>query len=141
VDEGQRALSLPDLKDAVDVAIYSEDGSVIVLYGDGQVRRYGQDSLLWDETRLYESGLQPPLVAPTELKIVGRGLNSSIFIADPGSGRIIQTSLGGTFLTQFKAMDETTGEELFSNLGDFDVAEDPFRIFSVGDDGLYVSQQ
>lgn len=141
VDERQRALTLPDLEDAIDVAIYSEDGSVVVLYADGRVRRYGQDSLLWDESRLYESGLESPLVAPTRLKIIGRGLNSSIFIADPGSGRIIQLSLGGTFLTQFKATDAETGEELYDNLGDFDVADDPFRIFSVGGDGLYVSDQ
>mgnify|MGYP001130246830 CR=1 FL=1 len=141
VDDGQRALSLPDLQDAVDVAIYSEDGSVVVLYADGRIRRYGQDSLLWDESRLYESGLESPLIAPTRLKIIGRGLNSSIFIADPGSGRIVQLSLGGNFLAQFKATDEETGTELFSNLGDFEVADDPIRIFSVGGNGLYVSGQ
>ena len=64
VDEGQRALTLPDLQSAVDFTIYSEDGSVIVLYEDGRLRRYGQDSLLWDETHLNASGLATPLVAP-----------------------------------------------------------------------------
>lgn len=141
VDEGQRALSLPDLDLAVDAAIYSEDGSVLVLYADGRLRRYGQDSLLWDEGVLTRSGMETPLVAPTHIKIVGRGLNSSVFVADPGTGRIVQLSLGGTFLAQYKAMDEETGEELFTKLGDFDVAETPLRIFVGAEDGLYVAVQ
>jgi hypothetical protein len=141
VDEAQRALSLPDLDQAVDVAIYSEDGSVIVLYADGRVRRYGQDSLLWDETTLYTNGLDTPLVAPTRLKIIGRGLNSSIFVADPGSGRIVQFSLGGTFLAQWKAVDTENGEELFARIGDFDVADSPLRIFVASGDALYVARQ
>ena len=141
VDEGQRALTLPDLDQAVDAAIYSEDGSVLVLYGDGRLRRYGQDSLLWDEGALTRSGMVTPLVAPKHIKIVGRGLNSSVFVADPGSARIVQLSLGGTFLAQYKATDEETGEELFTNLGDFDVAENPLRIFVGAGDGLYVATQ
>lgn len=141
VDEGQRALELPDLEQAVDAAIYSEDGSVLVLYADGRLRRYGQDSLLWGEEALVQSGMETPLVAPTHIKIVGRGLNSSVFVADPGTGRIVQLSLGGTFLAQYKATNEETGEEAFSNLGDFDVAEAPLRIFVGSEDGLYVAEQ
>jgi hypothetical protein len=140
VDEAQRALSLPDLQEAADVAIYSEDASVIVLYRDGRIRRYGQDSLLWDETTLYQNGLDMPLVAPTQVKIIGRGLNSSIFIADPGSGRIVQISLGGTFLAQWKAVEPRTGEELFAQLTDFDVADSPLRIFVAAGRGLYVAE-
>ncbi|HSM58253.1 MAG TPA: hypothetical protein VK879_19015 [Candidatus Sulfomarinibacteraceae bacterium] len=141
VDEGQRALSLPDLDAATDVAIYSEDGSVIVLYGDGRLRRYGQDSVLWDEASLADSGLDTPLVAPTRVRIIGSGLNSSIFVADPGSARIVQLSLGGTFLAQYKARTPQSGEELFANLGDFDVAETPLRIFVTADNALYVATQ
>ncbi|MFW6184098.1 MAG: hypothetical protein ACOC8X_09895, partial [Chloroflexota bacterium] len=141
VDEDQRALSLPDLSTASDVAIYSEDGSVIVLYRDGRIRRYGQDSLLWDETSLAESGLETPLIAPTRLRIIGSGLNSSIFVADPGSARIVQLSLGGTFLAQYKARAPQSGEELFAQLGDFDVAETPLRIFVTVDNALYVATQ
>lgn len=141
VDESQRALTVPDLDQAVDVAIYSQDGSVIVLYADGRLRRYGQDSLLWDETTLAQSGLETPLVAPANLRIVGSGLNSSIFVSDPGTARIVQFSLGGTFLAQYKATDPESDEELFSRLGDFDVAEAPLRIFAVRDNGLYVATQ
>jgi hypothetical protein len=141
VDEGQRSLSLPDLQIAVDFAIYSEDGSIVVLYENGSLRRYGQDSLLWDETNLISSGLETPLVAPTQLHIIGSGLNSSIFVADPGSGRIVQTSLGGTFLAQYKALDPVRGDELFTHLGDFDVAEAPLRLFVAAGNRIYVVTQ
>lgn len=141
VDEGQRALSLPDLDQAVDFAIYSEDGSVVVLYADGRLRRYGQDSLLWGEADLAESGLETPLVAPSQVKIVGSGLNSSIFVADPGSARIVQLSLGGTFLAQYKASAPDGERELFGTLGGFDVAESPLRAFVSSGNGLYVATQ
>ncbi len=141
VDEAQRALTLQGLEQATDIAIYSEDGSVIVTYVDGRIRRYGQDSLLWDENSLAESGLDVPLVSPRRVKIVGDGLNSSIFVADPGSGRIVQLSLGGTFLAQYKATFPDSELELFESLGDFAVAETPLRIFVVAENGLYVATQ
>lgn len=141
VDEEQRTLELPELDQAVDFDIYSEDGSVVVLYNDGRIRRYVEGSPLWDESTLLESGLDPPLVAPNRIKIIGRGLNSSIFVADPGSSRLIQLSLGGTFLAQYKAVDLATDQELFTFMSDFDVAEAPLRIFVVGRDGLFVARQ
>lgn len=141
VDDAQRALTLPDLAQAVDFAIYSEDGSVIVLYSDGRLRRYGQDSLLWDESHLAANGLDTPLVAPRYLKIIGSGLNSSIFVADPGSGRLVQTSLGGTFLAQFKALDPERGDELLTRIGDFDVADAPLRIFLPVENKIFVATQ
>lgn len=141
VDDAQRSLTLPDLAQAVDFAIYSEDGSVIVLYEDGRLRRYGQDSLLWDETQLAANGLDTPLVAPRYLKIIGSGLNSSLFIADPGSGRIIQTSLGGTFLAQYKVLDPERGDELFTRMGDFDVADAPLRILIPAENKIFVATQ
>ncbi|MFW6096588.1 MAG: hypothetical protein ACOC9Z_00855 [Chloroflexota bacterium] len=141
VDDAQRSLTLPDLGQAVDFAIYSEDGSVIVLYEDGRIRRYGQDSLLWDESQLAANGLGTPLVSPRYLKIVGSGLNSSLFIADPGSGRIVQTSLGGTFLAQYKVLDPERGDELLTRMGDFDVADNPLRIFVPAENKLFVATQ
>ena len=76
------------------------------------------------------------LVAPVAVKIVGRGLGSSIFILDPGSDRLVQISLGGTYLAQFKVEDED-GEELLGKASDFAVASDPYRVFIVADDILY----
>lgn len=139
-DNNNRYLELPDLEQAVDIAIYSEDGSVIVLYGDGRLRRYANGSLLWGENELLANGLPTPLVAPTQVKIVGQGLRSSIFVADPGSGRIVELSLGGTFLNQFKVLD--SGRERFNELGDFDIVREPtFRIFYVTSNALFAAGQ
>jgi hypothetical protein len=129
-----------DLDQAVDFAIYSEDGSVIILYQDGRLRRYVNGRAIWNESDLADSGLEQPLVAPSAVKISGRGLNSSIFVSDPGSSRLVQISLGGTFLAQFKAMDES-GNELFSAASDFALASDPLRIFVVSGNELYVVTQ
>ena len=133
-------MALAGLDQVVDFDIYSEDGSVILLYGDGRMRRYVNGRLLWGEEALLDSGLELPLVAPVAVKIVGRGLNSSIFVADPGSDRIVQLSLGGTYLAQFKAGDET-GQELFGRLRDFTVADNPLRIFVSTDSGVHLASQ
>lgn len=139
-DNNNRYLELPDLEQAVDIAIYSEDGSVIVLYGDGKLRRYANGTLLWGENELLANGLPSPLIAPTQVKIVGQGLRSSIFVADPGNGQIVELSLGGTFLNQFKVLD--SGREQFAELRDFDIVREPtFRIFYVTTTTLFVAQQ
>jgi hypothetical protein len=141
VAENQQALTLndgTDISEVVDFAIYEEDGSVILLYKDGRLRRYVQELMLWGESDLAEGGLLSPMVEPTSVKISGSGLNSSIFVSDPGSGRIIQFSLGGTFLAQYRASDEY-GDELFTEIVDFTVVENPLRIFFVTGNKLYVA--
>ena len=141
--EGQRSIELPadaDLANVVDFAIVSRDGSIILLYSDGRLRHYAGDAMLWNESDLAESGLESPLVAPVSVKIVGSGLNSSVFVADPGSERILQFSVGGTFLAQYKANDEF-GQELFGRAADFAIVENPLRIFVVAGDDLYLSSK
>lgn len=143
MNEEQRFIEFvddPDLGNAVDFAIYSEDGSVVILYADGRIRRYVNGRLLWGEGELSANGLEQPFVGPVAAFIAGRGLNSSIFIADPGSDRIVQLSLGGTFLAQYKASD-SAGRELFSSLQDFAALENPLRIFVATKDGLYLATQ
>lgn len=132
-----------NLDRAVDLAIFSEDGSVLVLYEDGRLRRFVRGRIMWTEDDLRNGGLQQPLVAPTALKIIGRGLNSSIYVADPGSDRVIQFSLGGTFLAQYKAISEDGQEEMFGQIVNFDVAPDaPLRLFFVtGENQLYIATQ
>ncbi|HUS94299.1 MAG TPA: hypothetical protein VMZ24_03885 [Patescibacteria group bacterium] len=125
-----------DLEHVVDMAIYSEDGSLILLYDDGRLRRYTNGRLLWQESDLQANGLASPMISPVAVKIIGRGLNSSVYVADPASDRIIQLSLGGTFLAQYKASDEA-GNELFGQITDFTVAGNPFRIVVVTSDGVY----
>jgi hypothetical protein len=95
---------------------------------------------LWDESELLNSGLETPFIAPSSIKISGRGLNSSIFVADPGSGRVVQLSLGGTFLAQYKALDET-GNELFARANDIAVLDTPLRVFVAAGNQLYVVSQ
>ncbi len=131
-----------ELDRAVDISIYSEDGSLIVLYGDGRLRYYDTRSgrVQWDETDLLQNGLNSPFIAPTAIKLVGRGLNASIYVADPGSGRIIQISRGGTVLAQWRAIDDK-GQELFARITDFAVADTPLRIFVTAGNALYVAIQ
>lgn len=141
--EGQQAIEFvedADLENVVDLAIYSEDGSVILLYNDGRLRRYVNGRLLWNEEVLSASGLEQLMTAPVALKIVGQGLNSSIFVADPGTDRIVQFSLGGTFLAQYKATD-FEGNELFGRASDFAVFENPLRIIVAADNELYIASQ
>ncbi len=130
----------PELALAVDFDLYSEDASLVVLYGDGRIRYYDTRSsnIQWDEANLMQNGLNSPLVRPTVVKMVGRGLNTSIFIADPGSGRIIKIARSGTVLAQYRATDEN-GQELFSQISDFAVAETPLRIFVIAGNQLYVT--
>jgi hypothetical protein len=132
----------PGLSGVVDIAIYSEDGSLILLYGDGRLRYYDTRSgrTQWDEAGLLRNGLGSPLLAPVAVQLVGRGLNASIFVADPGSGRIIQLSRGGTVLAQYRASD-SSGRELFAQISAFAVAETPLRIFATTGNTLYVAAQ
>jgi hypothetical protein len=127
-----------DIENVVDLAIYSEDGSVLLLYNDGRLRRYVNGRFLWSEAELPANGLESPLVAPKAIKIVGRGLNSSIFVLDPGSERIVQFSLGGTFLAQYKASDGE-GNEIFASAEDFVVIDNPLRLILPAGNRLYVA--
>ncbi len=141
ITDGQEAIEFADgadLAQAVDVAIYSEDGSVIILYQDGRLRRFVGGRPLWTEIDLLNNGLQSPLIAPSALKIIGQGLNSSLFVADPGSARIVQFSLGGIFLAQYKGT-LPDGTEAFGQIADFDVAEAPLRIFAVAGNKLILA--
>jgi hypothetical protein len=144
-DEADQAIFFgpeADLGQAVDFDIYSEDGSLLIAYEDGRVRYYDTRSgrISWDESTLMNNGLNTPLVAPSAVKLIGRGLNASIFIADPGTNRIVQVSRGGTVLTQYRVTDEA-GQELFGRMSEFDVAEFPLRIFVVAGNQLYVVTQ
>jgi len=130
----------PDLGLAVDLDLYSEDASLVVLYEDGRIRYYDTRSgrVQWDEVGLANNGLNSPLVAPNRVKLVGRGLNASVFVSDPGSGRIVQLSRGGSVLAEYRASDER-GQDLFTRITDFDVAETPLRIFVTADNVLYLA--
>ena len=126
---------------AVDFDLYAEDGSLVVLYGDGRIRYYDTRSgrVRWDETTLAQGGLATPLIAPVAVKMVGNGLNASIFVLDPGSGRVLQLSRGGTVLTQYRMMDEA-GDEVLTEATDFAVTESPLGVLVVAGDRIYLAE-
>ena len=128
----------PDIIHMVDFDIYN--GSLIAVYDDGRVRYYDTRSgrVSWDESDLLNRGLESPLIAPVAGKMVGHGLNTSIFIADPGSGRIVQISRAGTVLAQYRAA-TSDGNELFASITDFAVAENPTRFFVTTPTTLYTA--
>ena len=143
LNDDQRALTFiedVDLDQVVDMAIYSVDGSVILLYQDGRIRSFSDGRLEWDESELLNSGMETPFIAPTAVKIIGRGVTASIFVSDPGSGRIVQLSRLGNFLAQYKALDESGGE-LFSKASDFAVLDTPLRVFVAAGNTIYVATQ
>ena len=128
----------PNLSLATDFAINQEDGSVLILYSDGHLRRFANGRTIWTEQDLATGGLSSPLVSPTAIKVVGQGLNSSVFVLDPASGRILQLSLGGTLLAQYRIR-TAEGAELLTRATDFAVTEEPLRIFITTPQGLYVA--
>ncbi len=133
----------PELNQVIDFDIFSQDGGLVLLYRDGRIRYYDTRSsrLVWDESDVLANGLQTPLVAPTTVEIVGRGLNASIFVADPGSGRIVQISRPtGQVLAQYRATGPN-GEELFNQITDFAIAETPLRVFVTTEQTLYLAVQ
>jgi hypothetical protein len=132
-----------ELNQVIDLDIFSQDGGLVLLYRDGRIRYYDTRSsrLVWDESDVLTNGLLTPLVAPTAVEIVGRGLNASIFIADPGSGRIVQISRPtGQVLAQYRAT-APDGSELFNQITDFAIAETPLRVFVTTGQTLYLAVQ
>ncbi len=127
---------------AVDFDLYSEDGSLVVIYADGRVRYYDTRSgrVQWDENTLRQNGLTSPLVAPAAVKLVGRGLNASIFVLDPGSSRLVQLSRGGTLLTQYRLLDDA-GNDVLSGASDFAVTDAPMRLFVAAGNHIYVAER
>lgn len=145
VDIEERILDLgpeADLGQAVDIDLYSEDGSLIVAYGDGRLRYYDTRSgrIQWDEQSLLQNGLAAPLLQPAAAKLVGRGLNASVFVLDAGNGRIIQISRGGTVLAQYRAVDSSQ-RDAFTNGTDIAVAETPLRVFVTVGNTVYTATQ
>ncbi len=128
-----------DLTNAVDFDIYSEDGGLVIVYNDGRIRYYDTRNgrIEWDETTLLANGLVTPLLNPTSVEIVGRGLNATIYIADAGNGRIVQVSRPtGQVLAQYRATGDD-GSELFIGITDFAIAELPLRVFVSKGSTLY----
>jgi len=131
-----------DLDQAVDFDLYAEDGSLVILYADGRIRYYDTRTgrIQWDENMPAQNGLATPFIAPVSVKLVGSGLNASIFVLDPGSGRLIQLSRGGIVLTQYRILDENGGDVL-SRASDFAVTESPLRVLVAAGERIYLADR
>ncbi len=145
VDPSERNLTLSadlDLTHAIDIDLYSEDGSLLIVYDDGRIRYYDTRSgrVQWDETELLQSGLATPLQNPVAAELVGKGLNASVFVLDAGNGRVIQISRLGTILAQYRATDKR-GQDAFVGASDLAIAEMPLRIYVTSGNKLYLAQQ
>lgn len=143
--EGDETIFFSDeanLEQAIDFDLYADDGSLLVLYKDGQIRYYDTHSgrIVWDENTLAQNGLMTPLIAPVSVEIVGTGLKASIFVLDPGSGRLLQLSRGGTALAQYRILD-AAGNDVLTKAADFAVTDSPMRIFVVAGDQLLVAER
>lgn len=140
IERDYQSIVLDDLSDAVDISIDPISGTVLVAYKDGRIRLFDNGRAVWTEETLAEAGLEEPMVAPTAIKIVGSGLNSSIFVSDPGSGRILQLGRNGTILNQFRATDER-GNNIFTNISDFAVLQqNPIRILTIAGNTISLTE-
>jgi hypothetical protein len=129
-----------ELDKAIDFDIYTDDGGVIILYGDGGLRYYDSRSgrTQWDENTVLASNPGASLVAPKAIDITGRGLTASIFVLDPGLNRLLELSRGGQVLAQYRILD-AAGNDLLSQANDLVVVSSPFRVFFVAGNTIYVA--
>jgi len=101
------------LDDALDMAI---DGSIYVLYQDGDVIRFTEG-----ESQAFDpQGMTGDLSEATVIAIDPSGLSGRIYVGDPGGGRIVVLTPEGAFLAEYRtqvaldqlsalAVDETAG--------------------------------
>jgi hypothetical protein len=123
-----------DLSQMVDMTI-DRDGSLYLLGRDGQVFKFFGG----ERKQFALEELQEPLVEPSAIFCSLTGLNPFCYIADPGSGRIIQTTPQGLFWAQYKAreMDLT---DPFAQIDDIYVLEAPLlRIYVTSGNSLLVA--
>jgi hypothetical protein len=123
-----------DLAQMVDMTI-DRDGNLYLLGNDGTVFK-----LFGGELKSFTlDDLQEPLVAPSAIFCSLTGLNPFCYIADPGSGRIVQTTPQGLFWAQYRAR----GADLvdpFAQIEDIYVQETPLlRIYATSGDSLLVA--
>jgi hypothetical protein len=122
------------LAEMVDMTI-DRDGNLYLLGSDGEVLKFfggERKPFLLDD-------LEEPLVAPNAIFCSLIGLNPFCYIADPGSGRIVQVTPQGLFWAQYRAK----GADLvdpFSQIRDIYVQEMPLLlIYATSGDNLLVA--
>ncbi len=113
----------PDVIDmAIDGFVYLllSDGSIIKLAG-GTAQPFPQD------------GLYPPLENPAGMFALPDA--SSVFVAEPSQGRIVEFNRDGQFIRQFRASRD--GEDPFDDLRAFTVDVTHDRLLVAAGSGLF----
>jgi len=111
-----------DLTGAVDMAI---DGSVYVLFADGQIRRFYQGKPIPFSMR----GLPNPMQNPVAIFVSGPqdvDAEGYVYVADAGNKRVLQFDKEGNYLRQFRAKE---GEPYMDRLRGLYVDEATRRMF------------
>lgn len=94
--EGYFRVPVPDLSDAVDMAV---DGAVYILLANGEIYRF-----FGGEPEPYEiRGLPNELSRPVALVSEGDATSGALYIADAGTKSIIVLTKDGEFVNQFRA--------------------------------------
>jgi hypothetical protein len=131
-----------ELDKVIDFDLFSEDGSLVLLYENGRIRYYDTRSLRrqWDETVMHSFNKNiSPIVAPKSVKFIGQGIGTSIFVLDAGSGRMLWLNTrAGDILDQYRATDEF-GNELLFQVSDFEITPDFQNFFFVAGNKLYTA--
>ncbi len=110
---------------AIDIAI---DGSIYVLGSDGQLAKY-----LGGEPATFQiGGLVEPLRQPSVVAVDGNVTDSSLYVADQATGRVVQFRPDGKFVRQFRA----TGVALDA-ISDMLIDEQNNRLFVISRGALY----
>lgn len=119
----------PAYAEVVDFAIDTH-GRVYVLYGDGRITRYEGGAA--EPFAMTE--LEQPLTRPTTFFIGPDPLISSIYVAEPATGRIVRFSQAGKLLDTYRV----TGDA-FNDIRALYVDEINGRFFVTGGTKLYVA--
>ncbi|HZY44096.1 MAG TPA: hypothetical protein VFF70_05025 [Anaerolineae bacterium] len=114
-----------DAANAVDMAI---DGNVYLISADGRVIKYSQGI-----TNSFKvDGLADPMSTPSIIAVDSEATNSSVYIVDQASQRIVQLRPDGQFVRQFRA----NGNE-FNSINDLAIDERSSRLYVISAGVLY----
>jgi hypothetical protein len=122
------------LAEMVDMTI-DRDGNLYLLKSDGEVFKFFGG----ERKPFLLADLKEPLVAPTAIFCSLIGLNPFCYIADPGSGRIVQVTPQGLFWAQYRAKGADLADP-FAQIRDIYVHEMPLLlIYATSGDNLLVA--
>ncbi len=115
-----------DAASAVDMAI---DGSVYLISADGKVVKYSQAKI---DAGFKLNGLADPLSTPSIIAVDAEATNSSIYVVDQASQRIVQLRPDGQFVRQFRASSNE-----FNSISDLAIDERNSRLYLISAGVLY----